>query len=170
MTAFTTAFNAHLSSCSTRRLLLERLAAILSAPTDDEARALAEKAAPIDDLPEHVRTLIILLLMFTMLAHIQNFSSIYAAYLLKHVRCYEAEAVPNCDEHNLYLRFDALILPLNTLENLRRVSVAVGVKQREKHYTPTEETGSVRVIYLCTGSTIHIYLMEALLIWLCKLY
>ena len=155
--------------CSTRRRLLERFSAILAAPTDDVALARAEEAAPIDDLPKHVSTLIILLIMFTMLAHIQEFSTIYADFSLQDVRCYDANAAIKYDEHHLYLRFDAHISLLNTIDNMMRVGVTKSRKTREGQYVESEPKGSVRAIYLCSGSTLHIYVMEALLIWLCKL-
>ena len=158
-----------MAGCSTRRHLLERFSAILAAPTDDVALVRAEEAAPIDDLPKHVSTLIILLLMFATFAHFQKSSSIYGDFSLQDVRCYDANAAIKYDEHHLYLRFNAHISLLNTIDNMMRVGVTTSRKKREKTYSETEDTGSVRIVYLCTGPTLHIYLMEALLIWLCKL-
>ena len=159
----------HLPLCDTRRLMYSRFVAILGAPTSAAALALAEESAPIDDWLENVRLLLIQSDYLQRL-HTQEFSYIYANSSLDSVRAYN----PNggnfyYDEHHLYLRFNAHVSPLYTLDNMYRVGVAQSIRRREEKYATTEPAGSVRAVYICSGPTLYVYLMEAILILLCEL-
>ena len=84
------------------------------------------------------------------------------------MRCYDPDGPLYYDKHHLYLRFDAAASSLNTLDNLSRVGVAQNRGKREQLYVSQELVGSVRAVYICSGPTIYITLMESILIMLCE--
>ena len=148
--------------------MYSRVSAILGAPTSAAALALAEESAPIDDALKNV-SLLLIESDYLQSLHIQEFSYIYENSSLDNVRPYEPADNLYYDEHQLYLRFDARVSSLNTLNNILRVGVAQGMKRREALYTKLESAESVRAVYICSGPTVYIYLMEAILIALCEL-
>ena len=102
--------------------------------------------------------------------HIQEITYIYENSSLDKVRPYDLNGGNlYYDEHNLYLRFNAHVSPLNTLDKMFRVGVAQNIKCREQKYGSNEQTGSVRAVYICSGPTVYIFMMEAILILLCEL-
>ena len=158
----------HLPNCNTLRLIYDRFTAVLCAPSSADALALAEKSAPIDDLFEHVR-LVIIQSDYLQRLRIQKFFYIYANSSLDRVRRYDPKGQINYDEHHLYLRFDAAVSSLNTLDNMSRVGVAQIKATRENLYKTDEQTASMRAVYICSGPTVYITLMESILILLCEL-
>ena len=148
--------------------MYSRFSAILGAPTSAAALALAEESAPIDDALQNV-SLLLIESDYLQSLHIQEFSYIYENSSLDNVRPYEPADNLYYNEHQLYLRFDVRVSSLNTLSNMFRVGVAQGMKRREAFYTKSESAESVRVVYICSGPTVYIYLMEAILITLCEL-
>ena len=161
--------SSYLPLCNTRRLINSRFVAILAARSNADALALAEEPAPINDLLQNVRLLLIQSDYLQRL-HIQEFAYINENSSLNKVRPYDPNGADvYYDEHHLYLRFDAQVSPLNTLDNMFRVGVAQKKNRREIRYAANESAESVRVVYICSGPTVYIYLMEAILILLCKL-
>ena len=84
------------------------------------------------------------------------------------MRRHDGKAIP-VDYSQFYVRFHATSAA-NTLQSLGRVGITVYEAQRESIYVQDGEKDVWRPIYLFSGPTLVIMLMEAVTILACKLF